>query len=65
MKEVTISFTVTEEEAMALAQMCKRMGYSDFVSLSDMHMGDRELNAMMRAESQLRRALGDAGFAPR
>jgi hypothetical protein len=53
---------LTEDEAWALAQMCKRMIWDDFENLS---ASRSEHDAMDRATIKLRRALAEAGVDPR
>ncbi len=53
------------DEAMALAQLAKRIGYDDCERLSDRHDGGAECHAMLASIDKLRRALCVAGFAPR
>jgi hypothetical protein len=53
---------LTDDEAWALAQMCKRMIWDDFRRLS---AGQAELHAMDLATLKLRRALAEAGFDSR
>lgn len=63
--EVTIEVTLPADEAMALAQMCKRFGYSDATNLSNSYDQGRERDAMLRGINAFTRSLADAGFAPR
>jgi hypothetical protein len=53
------------DEAMALAQMCKRFCYEDAERLSNRHDGGRERDAMLEGILSLQRGLAEAGFAPR
>jgi hypothetical protein len=53
---------LTDDEAYALAQMCKRMIWDDFKRLS---AGNAERDAMDGATIKLRRGLAEAGFDPR
>jgi hypothetical protein len=53
---------LSEPEAYALAQMCKRMTWDDFKKLS---ANQAELNAMDLATLKLRRALAEAGIEVR
>jgi hypothetical protein len=66
---VKIKLDLTEDQAGALAQMCKRMCHSHFVELSSRFSkypdGRLEIDHMMEAEAVLARALRDEGFAPR
>jgi hypothetical protein len=54
--------TRTQDDAYALAQMCKRMIWDDFHRLS---AGRAERDDMDAATIKLRRALAEAGFDPR
>jgi len=60
-----IPLELPDDEAMALAQLTKRIGYDDCERLSDRHDGRAECHAMIASIDRLRRALCDAGFAPR
>jgi hypothetical protein len=53
---------LTDDEAWALAQMCKGMIWDDFRRSS---AGRAERDAMDSATIKLRRALAEAGFDPR
>jgi len=53
------------DEAKALAQLVKRLGYDDAERLSSRYDGGEERDAMLSATDKLRRALAEAGFAPR
>jgi hypothetical protein len=53
------------DEAMALAQMVKRLGYDDAERLSSRNDGGDELDHMLAGIAKLQRALAEAGFAPR
>jgi hypothetical protein len=53
---------LTEDEAYALAQMCKRMRWEHFKELS---ASQAELHVMDLATLKLRRVLAEAGFDPR
>jgi hypothetical protein len=52
-------------EAMALAQMVKRLGYDDAERLSSKYDGGQERDHMLAGIDKLQRALAEAGFAPR
>ena len=56
---------LSNDEAAALAQLCKRIGYDDCERLSDRHDGGAECHAMLASIDKLRRTLREAGFAPR
>jgi hypothetical protein len=51
------------DEARALAQLLKRLGYDDAERLSS--DGGEERDAMLCGIDKLRRALAEADFAPR
>ena len=53
---------LTDDEAWALAQLCKRMIWDDFKRLS---ANESERADMDAAAIKLRRALAEAGFDPR
>jgi hypothetical protein len=53
------------DEAMALAQMCKRFTHDDAVRFANPHDGGRERDAILDGTMALQRALSEAGFAPR
>jgi hypothetical protein len=53
------------DEAMALAQMVKRLGYGDAERLSSRYDGGAERDLMLSGIDKLQRALAEAGFAPR
>jgi hypothetical protein len=53
------------DEATALAQLVKRLGYDDAERLSSRYDGGEERDAMLSGINKLRRALAEAGFAPR
>jgi hypothetical protein len=53
---------LTDDEAYALAQMCKRLRWDHFKELS---VGQSELHAMDLATLKLRRALAEAGIEVR
>jgi hypothetical protein len=53
---------LTQDEAYALAQLCKLMIYDDFKQLS---ANASEHQDMDRATRKQRRALAEAGFDPR
>lgn len=59
---VSVSFTASNAEAWALAELVKRILYDDLKRLS---ASEEELFAMSRAIHLLRMALGSAGYAPR
>ena len=54
------------DQAMALAQMCKRICFDPhIVSLSNPHDGGAEADAMNQGLMSLQNALAQAGVAPR
>lgn len=53
---------IGKSEIWALAQMVKRIHYSDMRSLS---ASDEEADAMATAVTKLQKALDDAGYSPR
>jgi hypothetical protein len=53
---------LTDDEAWALAQLCKRMIWNDFDRLA---ANASERDDMDSATIKLRRALAEAGFDPR
>jgi hypothetical protein len=63
MKRITLE--LPDDEAMALAQMCKRFCYEDAVRFANPHDGGRERDAILEGTMTLSRALAEAGFAPR
>jgi hypothetical protein len=63
MTKVTVD--LPPDEAMALAQMVKRLGYDDAERLSSRYDGGHERDLMLAGINKLQRALAEAGFAPR
>jgi hypothetical protein len=63
MTKVTVD--LPPDEAMALAQLVKRLGYDDAQRLSSRYDGGAERDAMLAGVDKLQCALADAGFAPR
>ncbi len=64
----TIPLRLPSDEAMALAQLAKRVGYDDCVRLSsqfERYNGRAECDVMWSALNLLRAALAEVGFAPR
>ena len=53
------------DEARALAQLVKCLGYDDAERLSSRYDGGEERDAMLSGINRLQRALAEAGFAPR
>jgi hypothetical protein len=65
---ITIPLELPPDEAAALAQLVKRIGYNDCVGLADRHKkydGRCEGDVMWSAVCMLQRELAEAGFAPR
>ncbi len=63
MKRVILD--LPDDQAMALAQLVKRLGYDDAERLSSRYDGGAERDAMLAGIDKLQRALAEAGFAPR
>jgi hypothetical protein len=63
MAKVTVE--LPSDEASALAQLMKRLGYDDAERLSSRYDGGEERDAMLSSIDKMRRALAEAGFAPR
>ena len=61
-KLVTFTVQINEELADALAQFVKRVGFQEFRQNA---VDDVEAYTMRDAVDQVRKALGEAGFAPR
>lgn len=59
---VTVTVELSEGEALALAQLVKRMGFSDARQLA---ASDEEAYAMLDAIHRVQHGLAVAGFAPR
>ena len=59
---VTIQVDMPLDQAWALAQLLKRIGYSDCRALAE---DDQQAYQMIQATEHVRRALADAGIAPR
>jgi hypothetical protein len=64
-KKVVVKVTLDENTAFALAQLCKRFGYSDAQRLSNAFDGGQERDEMLEAVIALSQALREKGFAPR
>jgi hypothetical protein len=60
-----IILDLPRDEAMALAQFVKRLGFDDAERLSSRYDGGEERDAMLAGINKLQRALAEAGFAPR
>lgn len=61
-RTVTVSVQLTEAEAWALAQMAKRLGWSDWRQLSQ---DEAETYEMRAATDRLAAGLREAGYSPR
>jgi hypothetical protein len=59
---VTIAVELDAEQAWALAQLVKRIGWADCRSLAE---DDEQTRLMIAATERVRAALAAAGFAPR
>lgn len=62
MDHITVHIDLPQDLAWALAQLLKRIGYSDCRSLAE---DDEQAYQMIQATEQVRRALAQAGMAPR
>jgi uncharacterized protein YpbB len=62
MQHITVQIDLPQDLAWALAQLLKRIGYSDCRALAE---DDQQAYQMIQATEQVRRALADAGIAPR
>lgn len=62
METVTLHLELPEDQAMALAQFLKRLGYEAYRQCA---IDEREAYDMLAAGDQLRRALAEQGYAPR
>jgi hypothetical protein len=60
-----VAVDLPSDEAMALAQLVKRLGYDDAERLSSRYDGGAERDAMIAGIDKLQRALAEAGVAPR
>lgn len=59
---VSLVVELTDEEAEAVAQLLKRIGFNDCRSMAD---SEEEAYAMCGGLSRVREALGKVGFSPR
>jgi len=59
---VQLTFDLPADEALALAQFLKRVGLDDYRRLA---VDPDEAWAMLGAGERVRKALADAGYAPR
>jgi hypothetical protein len=62
---IKIVLALPRDEAMALAQMCKRFCYEDAERFADRHDGGRERDTMLEGILSPQRGLAEASFAPR
>ena len=60
--EVTITVTLSDSQAEALAQFLKRVGFSDYRALA---INEEEAYAMRSAGEAVRRGLDEQGYSPR
>ena len=60
--ELKITVFLTPAQAQALAQLAKRIGWSE---VRQNAVGDAEASTMMEAIGELQKGLGEAGYAPR
>jgi hypothetical protein len=60
-----VTLDLPPAEAMALAQIVKRLGDDDAERLSSRYDGGHERDLMLASIDKLQRALADAGFSPR
>ena len=59
---VTAQLELSDDEAWALAQLVKRIGWSDCRALA---VDEAETGLMIQATNRVRAALAAAGYAPR
>jgi len=59
---VTVHVELSAEQAWALAQLVKRIGWADCRSLAE---DDEQTRQMIQATDRVRAALAAAGYAPR
>ena len=57
-----LELDITDEQAYALAQLCKRLSYADAMSLS---VDEVEARQMLTAADMLRSALAEVGYSVR
>jgi hypothetical protein len=62
MKQITVTLDLDDDQAWALAQFAKRLGWQDFRAKA---VDDDEADDMRNAIHALQRGLSDAGFCPR
>ena len=59
---VTVRVELNAEQAWALAQLVKRIGWADCRSLAE---HEAQTRLMIQATERVRQALAEAGYAPR
>ena len=62
MEHITITVELDAAQAWALAQLLKRIGWSDCRSLAE---DEEQTRLMIAAAERVRAALAEAGYAPR
>lgn len=62
MHSITVHVELPAEHAWALAQFLKRLGFSDCAALAE---SKEQAHLMIEATEHVRRALAEAGYAPR
>lgn len=62
MDEITVQLQLSDKQAWALAQLLKRIGFSDCRGLAE---DDEQARLMIAAAESVRAALAEAGYAPR
>jgi hypothetical protein len=60
--DVTVTVNLNDAQAWAFAEFLKRVGLSDYKGLS---VNTEEAYSMLHAGEQIRKALAEAGYAPR
>lgn len=61
-KTITVQINLPDDEALALAQLCKRIGYGDCRANA---VDNAEAYVMMDALAKLQKGLANAGYSPR
>ncbi len=62
MKDITITVTLSDEQAHVFAQFLKRVGFSDYEQRAT---SQAETYAIVAAGEKIREALREQGYAPR
>lgn len=62
MEQVIVKVELNGAQAWALAQLLKRIGWSDCRPLAE---DEEQASLMIQAAERVRRALAEAGYAPR